>query len=409
MNLIKLLNSTTIFPSGSGLTALIFGLVKFLFNLVGNYGIAIILFTLVLRLIMTPLDFGNKYFTKKNTKKMAELKPQLDNINKIYANDALAKNRAQQDLFRKNGYGQGGFCLFMLINLVLSLVIFLTVFNSLREISNVNINNQFVALQGVYAEYEDSGSLDSAEFAAAVNAKYDEYNIPFLWVKNFWRPDNWASQTMSWSEFQSSVSGTSGSVFKSDAYLDADSKYLIAAAIDSANPTATEKIAAHDAYIADLKSEYEMIFNAINPQHKGWNGLLILIALAAITMYFSTAINMNQMKKKATDKKTSPEIVRYSMRETRAAPDASAVPEINPMAMGKMMQFLLPVIMIFFTLSTTAALALYITAGAIISTGFTFVNNALADKLLEKQDRGKGTTGTGKTVINPHTKYFKGK
>lgn len=396
MDLLSFLAANVKFPSGSGLGVLINGLLEGLYNLVGSYGVAIILFTLVLRTIMLPLDFGNKYFTKKNANKLAEFKPELDNINKIYAGDMMARNRAQQEVYKRNGYSQGGFCFFMLINLVVTLVVFITVFGCLRDISNYNINKQFVELQAVYQQYEAEGKLDTPEFAKAMNEKYDDTTVSFLWVKNFWRPDSWSSQTMGWNEFKSSVSGVSGNVFDSKNYVTEGMKK-------------SEKEAAKKAYEAKLKAEYNAIFKPIDKDHGGWNGLLLLVVLAGVTMYFSAVINANQMKKKAEEKKTTEEVVRYSMRATRAAPDSTAMPEINTAMMGGMMKILLPVVMVFFTLFNTAALALYITTGAVITIGYTFINNTIVDKILKRQGNKPKDCKVDGSIINPHAKYFKKK
>lgn len=68
-------------------------LINWLFALVGNYGVAIILMTLILRILMWPL-------TRKSyvsTMKMQKMQPELQRVQKLYAND---KARLQVEMMR---------------------------------------------------------------------------------------------------------------------------------------------------------------------------------------------------------------------------------------------------------------------------------------------------------------------
>jgi len=80
---------------------------------------------------------------------------------------------------------------------------------------------------------------------------------------------------------------------------------------------------------------------------------------------------------------------------------------------GKVMLFVMPAIMVFFTMSSTAALAIYIITNSLIATGTTLGMNWPVDKLLaweEKRRVARGDTPETDTgVINPHAKYFKNK
>ena len=412
MNFFNILAGSVKMPEGGNfLGDIILGLLKGVYGLVGDYGVAILLFTLVLRLIMFPLDFGNKYFTKKNAQKSAEYKPEIDKIAKQYPNDMMARNRAQQEVYRKHGHKQGGFCFFMIINLVVTMAVFLTVFGCLRDTSNFNINRQFVELQAVHAEYDVGGSketlgLESEEFKKEINNVYNDTTIPFLWVKNIWRPDNWASQTMSWSEFKSAVSSVKGNVFESlpKSYFDPEDTAFEGM---SDKQLKEEREAARAVYENDLKAQYAAIFDPIKTKHTGWNGYLILVLLAGATMYFSAVINANVMKKKADEKKADEPVVQYSMRNAKEEVDGAAMPQVNPAMMGNVMKIVLPLIMVVFTLTQTAALALYIAFGALVSIGLTFISNAVIDKILAKQEKKKNPFNKDEVVINPHTKYFK--
>ena len=406
-NLNNLISSIQFPGGGNFLEVIVFGLLRFMYDIAGSYGIAIILFTILMRTIMVPLDFANKYFTKKNAVKMAEMKPELDKVAKAYAGDPLGKNRATQAVYRRNGHSMGGFCFFMFVNLAFTLVLFITVFGCLNMLSNYNVNHQFKELQAVYNQHlqstynefnpehpdwnltHDQNSpefaaarqaiIDSDEFRAAILARHNETRVSFLWVNNMWRPDNWSSRTLEWNAFNSARNQ-----------------------VNSAERAVT------------TQEQYNAIMGIVNSdsRNRGWNGLFILIVLAGVTTYFSAVINAKAMQKRIDEKKAKEEeqeVAKYSIRDTMETGDGDKpLPQIDPAMMGKMMKIVLPLIMVVFTFISTAALALYITIGAIMTTGYSFLTSAVADKILKKQEDKKKEEGPG-NIINPHAKYFKRK
>lgn len=68
-------------------------MINWLFDMVGNYGVAIILMTLILRFLMWPLT--RKSYT--STMMMQKLQPELQRVQKLYAND---KARLQMELMK---------------------------------------------------------------------------------------------------------------------------------------------------------------------------------------------------------------------------------------------------------------------------------------------------------------------
>ena len=103
-----------------------------------NYGWTIVVITILLKLVLTPLDVWQRIISKKNTEKMAVLQPQIEKLNKRYANDKEKLNQKTMELYKKENYNVMGFCLPMLINMVLTLVIFITFFNSLVSSSTTS-------------------------------------------------------------------------------------------------------------------------------------------------------------------------------------------------------------------------------------------------------------------------------
>ena len=91
-----------------------------------NYAWAIIVFTVVLKLILLPLDFLNKYITAKNTKVQNLIQPELAKIQKQYGNNKQILNQKTMELYKKHNYNVTGSCVIMLVNMALTLFIFIT-------------------------------------------------------------------------------------------------------------------------------------------------------------------------------------------------------------------------------------------------------------------------------------------
>jgi YidC/Oxa1 family membrane protein insertase len=88
-------------------------ILSFFYGIVRNYGIAIILLTVLVRSCMFPLSRKQA----KNMAMMQELKPEMDRISARYKDDPQARVKAQQELWAKHNYNPMGGCLLMFIQL----------------------------------------------------------------------------------------------------------------------------------------------------------------------------------------------------------------------------------------------------------------------------------------------------
>ncbi len=79
----------------------------FFYSIVGNYGIAIVMLTVLVRGCMFPISFRQT----QNMAKIQALKPEMDRINEKYKNDMQKKSQATQDLYRKHKINPLGGCL----------------------------------------------------------------------------------------------------------------------------------------------------------------------------------------------------------------------------------------------------------------------------------------------------------
>lgn len=81
------------------------------YELIGNYGFAIILFTVFIKLVLLPLDIKQK----KSMAKTQKLQPLLNEVQKKYANDKDKLNQETMKLYQKYDINPMGGCLPMLI------------------------------------------------------------------------------------------------------------------------------------------------------------------------------------------------------------------------------------------------------------------------------------------------------
>ena len=92
---------------------------------ISHYAIAIILTTIIFRLILLPLSI----YQSRSTKKMAEIQPKIQEIQKKYKNDPRTQQMKMAEVYRENKYNPASGCLPLLIQLP----IIIAFFNVLRD------------------------------------------------------------------------------------------------------------------------------------------------------------------------------------------------------------------------------------------------------------------------------------
>lgn len=85
-----------------------------LYQVFQNYGVSIIIFTVLLRLAMVPLSIKQQ----KSSAKMAAFQPLVQEINKKYANNPQKKNEELQKLYSEEGYSPMSGCLPMVLQFI---------------------------------------------------------------------------------------------------------------------------------------------------------------------------------------------------------------------------------------------------------------------------------------------------
>jgi YidC/Oxa1 family membrane protein insertase len=93
-----------------------------------NYGIAIILLTLLLKIVTYPLT----YTSMKSMKKMALVQPQLQALKEKYKDDKEALNRETMTLMREGGYNPVAGCLPMLVTMPVFFALYRVLYSSIE-------------------------------------------------------------------------------------------------------------------------------------------------------------------------------------------------------------------------------------------------------------------------------------
>ncbi len=95
-------------------------LLRTLYQVFGNYGVALILFSLITKLILLPFNAKSK----KSMMKTSRLGPQLKELEKKYGDDKLKYQQAVSALYKKENVSPTGGCLWSLLPLILLMALY---------------------------------------------------------------------------------------------------------------------------------------------------------------------------------------------------------------------------------------------------------------------------------------------
>ncbi len=129
-------------------------------SVIGSYGWSMIIFTLIVKLLMLPLD----YKSRKGMRKTQLIQPEVQRLQKKYANDKEKLNQKMAELYRKEGVSPMSGCLPM----ILSMVVLWCMWGAMRTVANTELARQCV------------------DVLTTGNFEYEG----FLWMKNIWMPDS---------------------------------------------------------------------------------------------------------------------------------------------------------------------------------------------------------------------------
>ena len=131
-------------------------LLEWLYRFAGDYGLALILFSIVVKLLLAPFTAKSK----KSSMKMSRLTPRLKLIQEKYANDPQKQNEAMQALYKSEGVSMGGGCLWSLIPLFILFPLFTVIREPLVYMLHIAKNDAENIVKLVNA----AGLVDSSSF-----------------------------------------------------------------------------------------------------------------------------------------------------------------------------------------------------------------------------------------------------
>ncbi len=318
-------------------------------NNISNFGWTVVAFTVILRVILMPLDIWQKLIARKNSKAMERMKPQLAAMQEKYKDDKERYQQEQMALYKKEKYSMMGSCL----PTIVTMIVFFVVFAGFRQMVGFQFANDYKGCKDTYFntytslmedEFGAGATLDTIEKNEANAAKHativetaqlavKNYYFSsgqkevrtFLWIKNIFVPDSWKSGVPDFN----TVTGQSG--------------------------FATSKLTGVE------KSEYNLVMGkVIGSEESGWgkggswNGWLLLPIL-------SIALSFVSQKLMTKAQGTPPSI---GKKDGKADQMQSSM---------KMMQIVMPIMIGVFALMYSGAFALYMFVSSLAAIVFQLV------------------------------------
>ena len=245
-------------------------------SVVGSYGWSVVVFTLLIRLILMPLDVKSRV----SMRKMNKLQPQVMALQKKYGKDQQKLNLKTQELYKKENVNPLSSCL----PLLLSFPILIVMFNAMRSVANEQMARQ---------------ALEIAQGNTPVMESW-------LWIKNIWMPDSpfnatWPDLTRLnqipaniWQNVFANLPEASVT-FMEQLGLTADS--FTSDSLRASVQTIYDAMAANPGYADQLATIPGFTFNLLITSvtvFRSFNGLFILPLFSAVSQYLMTVLQPTQ-------------------------------------------------------------------------------------------------------------------
>ena len=385
----------------ASLTNWIGKLLELLYNGIGNFGWTVVVFSILLKLVLSPLDVWQRVSMRKQQKKMAALKPKLEKLERQYGRNPDLLKQKQFELQRNEKINIFSSC----IPLIVTMVVFFVVFAGFRalvtyenevlvedldakyveymvdynynqltpekqaEVSadweNVSYNQKwnklrdfcntkdedtgaFVNLEGGFIEYDALEEKDPTAFnelneklCAVYESNLDK--VGWLWVKNVFKSDIGTTVIPNYDSFISTGVGGIGAD-RDDTVMHTEYDNLVSSSMEKFNKDGTWDF-------------------------KKWNGYFILPILSLLTSFLSTFImQKNQVQQTVGTK----EQIEQQQKTT------------------KMMTYMMPLMLAVFSMLYSAAFAIYYFISNVLSTLTTLVINFVLKQKEKKEEINSG-------------------
>lgn len=321
--------SSLLIAEGPVLTNKIAQLINLLFESVGNFGVAVIIFTIILKVALTPLDIWQRISQHKQSIAMKRIQPQLAKLQKQYADRPDLMRVEQQKLYKSGRISMFGSLLPMIITTVIFFIVFAG-FNQLVRYQNEKI------VWNLYKVYAANPSISSEALATQYMASLETFR--FGWIKNVFMPDSWASIIPSFKTYAGSGLGSIGAN-SSDINIPNYYETLVGPAL--------------------MQTKKSGPFDVAH-----WNGRLVFPLLSIILSFVST------------------KFLAGSQPQPMAGDASTAKAQNTSM---KMMKYSMPVMMGIFSLFYSSAFSIYI----FFSTLYSTILSLIMLLVFKKKDKNK--------------------
>lgn len=342
----------------------------------GNFGWTILFVTLLVKLIMAPLDFLVKYSNKKQTLIQKKLSPQIAKIKKKFGNNEQQIRIQTQSLYKREGLKVGASCIIMAVNMLATMLVFFTFYSSIKKVSAYEMITQYQTLEQTmenkYASSirEKTGDNSIVDYASAYNwytdnitngdASTDQYQNCLVYHKQAEQEalnqmiSTWESTKDNW-------------LWVSNIWV-ADAPTAPLASYDKLLSMGSN--GGYEDYIKENinKENYNKIANTITRDAKrSKNGFYIVTIIVGLLSFLSQWIA--DLHTKLRNKK---------------AQKLATVSDPSQTTM-KIMKIIMPLIMVGFALTSATSFGLYLIASSIASIAFGEITALIIRKLTKKQ------------------------
>ena len=150
-------------------------ILNFIYNLVQNYGLAIIIFSVLLKLILLPLSIKQQ----KTMKKTAKIQEKMKELQQKYKNDQVKMNQEMMDLYKKENMSPLSGCLSSIIQIVFLFAMFGLVRSPITHMKKIDVDT--------INSYKTEIQQELGENSVSVN--YPEISI-LKYVNNYKSPED---------------------------------------------------------------------------------------------------------------------------------------------------------------------------------------------------------------------------
>ncbi len=162
-------------------------ILNFIYELVKNYGFAIIIFSVLLKLILLPLSIKQQ----KTMKKTAKIQEKMKEIQEKYKNDQVKMNQEMMGLYKKENMSPFSGCLSAILQIVLLFAMFGLVRSPLTYMKKIDantINNYKTEIKQELGENSISSNYPEISILKYVN-NYKASEDPLYINTNFFGLD----------------------------------------------------------------------------------------------------------------------------------------------------------------------------------------------------------------------------